>query len=160
MSSADGTARNAGVRMRTADFFREEEQPGWDLIGIDPWTRVKTVLDTGLIDQLRTGPLESAGDVDAAYALAQLTHEELVAYGTGGGERLSDDEMASMLRCLRSVLKRNHLDFDPPFRDFRGFPGYWSSHGMSGAGGWAARRGYLSDLFDPASGPPTASSGT
>lgn len=135
--------------MRAADFFREEEQPGWDLTGVDPWMRMKTVLDTELIDQLRAGPLESAGDVDAAYALAQLAHEELVAHGTGGGERLSDDEMAGVLRCLRSVLKRNHLDFDPPFRDFRGFHGYWSSHGMSGAGGWAARRGYLSDLFGP-----------
>jgi hypothetical protein len=126
-SSAGGAARNAAARSRMADFFREEEQPGRDLIGVDPWTRVKTVLDTGLIDQLRAGPLESAGDVDAAYALAQLAHEELVAYGTGGGERLSDDEMAGVLRCLRSVLKRNHLDFDPPFRDFRGFHGYWSS---------------------------------
>jgi hypothetical protein len=72
-----------------------------------------------------------------------------VAYGTGGGERLSDDEMAGMIRCLRSVLKRNRLDFDPPFRDFKGFHGYWSSHGMSGDGGWAARRGYLNDLFGP-----------
>lgn len=135
--------------MRAADFFREEEQPGWDLTGVDPWTRVKTVLDTELLDQLRAGPQKTAGDADAAYALAQLAHEELVAYGTGGGERLSDDEMASVLRCLRSVLKRNHLDFDPPFRDFRGFHGYWSSHGMSGGGGWAARRGYLSDLFSP-----------
>lgn len=135
--------------MRTADFFREEELPAWDLVGVDPWKRVQTVLDTGLIDQLRAGPLASAGDVDAAYALAQLAHEELVAYGTGGGERLSDDEMAGVLRCLRSVLKRNHLDFDPPFRDFRGFHGYWSSHGMSGADGWGARRGYLSHLFGP-----------
>lgn len=135
--------------MRTADFFREEEQPGWDLTGLDPWMQMRTVLDTELIDELRAGPLESAADVDAAYALAQLAHEELVAYGTGGGERLSDDEMAGMIRGLRSVLKRNHLDFDPPFRDFKGFRGYWSSNGMSGDGGWAARRGYLSDLFGP-----------
>lgn len=137
------------ARLRAADFFREEEQPGWNLTGVDPWRRFQTVLDAELIDQLRAGPLKSAGDVDAAYALAQLAHEELVTYGTGGGERLGDEEMASVLRCLRSVLKRNHLDFDPPFRDFKGFHGYWSSHGMSGGGGWAARRGYLSDLFGP-----------
>jgi hypothetical protein len=36
--------------MRTADFFREAEQPGWDLTGVDPWMRVKTALDTELID--------------------------------------------------------------------------------------------------------------
>lgn len=135
--------------MRAGDFFREEEDPGWDLTGLDPWRRVKTVLDTEFIDQLRTSPQASVGDADAAYALAQLAHEELVSYGTGGGERLSDEEMASVLRCLRSVLTRNHIDFDPPFRDFRGFHGYWSSHSMSGAGGWGARRGYLSDLFGP-----------
>ena len=66
------------ARLRAADFFREEEQPGWNLTGVDPWRRFQTVLDAQLIDQLRAGPLKSAGDVDAAYALAQLAHEELV----------------------------------------------------------------------------------
>jgi hypothetical protein len=108
---------------------------------------MRTVLDTDLIDQLLAGPLESAGDVDAAYSLAQLAHEELVAHRAGGGKRLRDDERAGTIRCLRSILKRDHLNFDPPFR---GFSGYWSSHGMSGTGGWATRRGYLNDLFGPA----------
>jgi hypothetical protein len=41
------------------------------------------------------------------------------------------------------------VPFDPPFRDFKGFHGYWSREGMSGGGGWGARRGYLSGLFSP-----------
>lgn len=53
------------------------------------------------------------------------------------------------MRCLRAVLQRTGVAFDPPFRDYNGFHGYWSRNGMSGTGGWAARRGYLNDLFSP-----------
>ncbi|MGH3621981.1 MAG: hypothetical protein ACRDQ5_09350, partial [Sciscionella sp.] len=41
------------------------------------------------------------------------------------------------------------MPFDLPFRDFKGFHGFWSSRGMGGAGGWGARRGYLSEVFNP-----------
>jgi hypothetical protein len=75
-------------------------------------------------------------DIEAAYALIQLAHDELLAYGTGGGERLDDEEMAATLRCIRAILKRHGVEFHPPFRDFKGFHGYWSSQGMSGGGGW------------------------
>jgi hypothetical protein len=135
--------------MRVSDFFREEEDPGWDLKGVDPWKRMRMVLDTDAIDRLRSGPLESAADAEATYSLAQLAHEELVAYGTDGSQRLDDAEIAAVLRSLRVVLKRNRVDFNPPFRDFRGFQRYWSTNGMSGPGGWGARRGYLNDLFSP-----------
>ena len=133
--------------MRVSDSFREEEDPGWDLKGLDPWRRMRTVLDTDAIEGLRSGPLESAADAEAAYALAQLAHEELAAYGTDGSQRLDDAEIAAVLRSLRAVLRRNRVEFNPPFRDFKGFHGYWSGNGMSGSGGWGARRGYLNDLF-------------
>lgn len=135
--------------MRVSDSFREEEDPGWDLKGLDPWRRMRTVLDTDAIEGLRSGPLESAADAEAAYALAQLAHEELAAYGTDGSQRLDDAEIAAVLRSLRAVLRRNRVEFNPPFRDFKGFHGYWSGNGMSGSGGWGARRGYLNDLFSP-----------
>ena len=87
-------------------------------------------------------------DIDAAYGLAQLAHEELLEYGTHNHQlRLNDEELTTVLRALRAVLKRVGIEFNPPFRDFKGFHGYWSSHEM--AGSWAARRGYLNDLFSP-----------
>jgi len=58
-----------------------------------------------------------------------------LAYGTQGNERLTDEEMAVVLRALRAMLKHLSISFDPPFRDFKGFHGYWSREGMGGAGG-------------------------
>ena len=80
--------------MKPSDFFVEEENPEWDLKGLDPWRRTQMVLDTTFYRSPRTAPQQPIDDPDAAYALAQLAHEELAVYGTGGGERLSDEEMA------------------------------------------------------------------
>lgn len=130
-------------------FFNVEEDPEWDLKGLDPEDRVRSVVDVALVDRLRKGPLDSVNDLDAAYSLAQLANAELEEYGTSGNERLSNEDIAAVLRALRAVLKRLDVPFDPPFRDFKGFQGYWSKNGMSGAGGWGARRGYLNELFSP-----------
>ena len=135
--------------MRASDFFIEEETPGWDLVGLDPEDRMRTVLDIASIDRLRAGPQAEVDDIEAAYGLAQLASEELEEYGTRGNPRLSNEEITTVLRALRTVLKRLDVAFDPPFRDFRGFHGYWSEQGMGGGGGWAARRGYLNGLFTP-----------
>ena len=137
------------IRMQPSDFFLEEEDPAWDLKGLNPEHRMVTVLDTGSIDRLRREPQGPTADIEAAYALTQLARDELLAYGTGGGERLTDGEITIVLRALRAVLRRLGIDFDPPFRDFSGFHGYWSRNDMGGAGGWAARRGYLNELFNP-----------
>ena len=128
-------------------FFVELEDPDWDLNGRDPWDRMETVLNTDLIESIRIGTHDQAHDIDIAYGLTQLAHEELLAYGTGGNQRLNDDEITAVLRALRSILKRAGIDFDPPFRSFGGFHGYWSNHDMGGS--WAARRGYLNELFSP-----------
>ena len=71
----------------------------------------------------------------------------LVAYGTGGGNRLDDEELSVTLRSLRAIFKRLSIGFDPPFRDFQSFRGYWIGHDMSGS--WGARRNYLHELFTP-----------
>lgn len=136
--------------MKSSEFFLEEEDPAWSMNG-DPWStsRFHAVLDTGRLDRLRASPQAEIDDIEAAYALAQLAHEELLDYGTGGGQKLEDEGIATVLRTLRAVLKRVTVPFDPPFRDFKGFHGYWSKEGMSGGGGWGARRGYLSELFGP-----------
>ncbi len=137
------------ARMKPSDFFVEEEDPGWDPEGVDLWTGVRPVFNAELVGKLRLQPQEGINDVDAAYSLTQLAHDELVAYGTGGGEKLSDEEISVVVRGLRAILGRLGVKFDPPFRHFTGFHGYWNSHDMSGAGGWGARRGYLNELFNP-----------
>ncbi len=135
--------------MKPSDFFLIEEDPDWDLKGTDPWNRMQEVFNAELVGKLRLQPQEGINDLDAAYALTQLVHEDFEGYGTNGSTKLSDEEIAVAMRCLRAILKRLHVTFDPPFRDFKGFHGYWSSNGMSGSGGWGMRRGYLNELFNP-----------
>ena len=135
--------------MKPSDFFIEVEDPLWSEHGLNPEQRMVSAFDSELVDRLRQRPDPEIDDIDAGYALAQLAHDELLAYGTGGGERLSDEELAAVLRAIRAVLRRHSVSFDPPFRDFKGFHGYWSQHDMGGTGGWAARRGFLNELFTP-----------
>ena len=117
--------------------------------GLDPWSSAVRVFNSGLVERLRTSSQEGINDLDAAYGLTQLARDELVAYGTDGSNKLSDEEISIVLRALRAIYRRLSIDFDPPFRDFTGFRGYWSSHDMSGPGGWGARRGYIKELFNP-----------
>lgn len=134
--------------MKPSDFFTEEQDPLWDAKGLDPWSTTR-VFNSGLVERLRASPLDGTDDLDAAYGLTQLALSELVAYGTDSSHKLTDEEITLVLRTLRAIYRRLGIDFDPPFRDFTGFHGYWSSHEMSGPGGWAARRGYVNDLFTP-----------
>lgn len=134
--------------MNGGDFFNTVPVDDWHFRGLDPWT-TESVFNAELVERLRFKPESGVSDVDAAYGLARLAHRELLAYGNGGGQILDDDQIALVLRSTRSTLRRLDIPFDPPFRDFRGFHGYWSKEGMSGGGGWGARRGYLNDLFSP-----------
>jgi hypothetical protein len=122
--------------MKPSDFFIEVEDPLLSEHGLNPEQRMVSAFDSELVDRLRQRPDPAIDDIDAGYALAQLADDELLAYGTGGGERLSDEELAAVLRAIRAVLRRHSVSFDPPFRD-------WSQHDMGGTGGWAARRGFL-----------------
>jgi hypothetical protein len=133
--------------MKPNDFFREEQDPNWNVNG-DPWS-VRSVFDDDLVVRLRRGPVDGTSDLEAAFGLAHLAQRELTAYGTDHSEVLDNDQVAAVLRSLTVVLKRLGVGFDPPFRDFTGFHGYWSGQGMSGGGGWAARRGYVNELFAP-----------
>lgn len=142
------SARLAWVR--SSWFVGSEEAPAWDMNG-EPWSssRFKDVLHLGRLELVRREPQSEPNDVDAAVDLSRLAHSELEAFGSGGVQTLDDDEIAAVLRTLRTVLKRLGVQFDLPFRDFKGFHGFWSSEGMSGSGGWAARRAYLSNVFNP-----------
>ncbi|MFI6401476.1 hypothetical protein [Streptomyces sp. NPDC050548] len=136
--------------MQPSDFFETEDNPFWD--GADPWNvqaRISEVFNAELVNKLRQGPVDQVDDLEAAYALTQLASEELEAYGTDSSNKLDDEQSSLLLRTLRVLLKRQDIEFSPPFRNFTGFRGYWSSQGMSGGGGWAARRGYVNELFTP-----------
>ena len=120
--------------MRPDDFFRD------DLHG-------RRRFSSDLARQLRRGPLEAADDVEAAVALARLVHDDLEAFGTGGGEQLSQEELREALLALRAVVDRIGIDgFAVPFRDYGTFKSYWLRN--EGYGSWQARRDLLADIFD------------
>ncbi|MFC8203873.1 hypothetical protein [[Kitasatospora] papulosa] len=131
--------------MRASDFFRtiSTRTGGWG----QPLTA--SAFEMELVERLRKGPLEGTLDRAAAEGLSTLVHSELEHCGTDSGQRLDDEEIAAAVRSLKAILRRLGIPFNPPFRDFRGFYGYWSAQGMGGGGGWAARRGYLNTLFSP-----------
>jgi hypothetical protein len=126
--------------MRPDDFFEDELDDIFDL-PVGSRFRISMARD------LRRGSLASAPDVEAAVALARLVHDELEAYGTAGGDRLTDGEMREALVALRVVVDRLGLGgFDPPFTDFTTFRSYWLREGAYGS--WQARRDLLSYVFD------------
>jgi len=130
--------------MRPEDFFTEPEPDPLDSFGIASSPK----FDLKLVRELRTGPIQRADDVEAAVALARLLHDDLEAFGTGGGEQLTETQMREGLLALRSVLKRLGLEqFEVPFRDFRTFKGYWLKN--DGYGSWQARRDILDGIFEP-----------
>jgi hypothetical protein len=80
--------------------------------------------------------------------LAQLAHEELEKYGTSGGTRLDDAEMALVLKALKATLRRLRVPYPGlPFRNLTTFRSYWIREEMSNS--WAARRDYLERVFAP-----------
>lgn len=111
----------------------------------DPWSRPE--LRTQLVDDLRHATTAAVADVDAAEALAQLLQSDFMAYGTGGGERLTGPEARLALRSLRAVAARLDITVEVPWRDFDSFRAHWLSN--DGYGSWAARRQMVAKAFDP-----------
>ena len=100
-----------------------------------------------LLDALRRGSATGVPDLDVALPLTKQVAEDLEAFGTGGGQRLTDDEMALALRALRPTLARLGITFELPFRDYSSFRAYWIRTG--GHGSWAARREMVEGFFEP-----------
>ncbi len=128
------------------DFF---ESPELAELAANSWgpSLAGDRFNVSLVRSLRARPLENRTDLEAAIALAALVHDELMAYGTGGGERLSDDEMGLSLSALRAVTKRLGVAFEPPYRNFTTFRTYWLRNEAHGS--WQARRDLLETLFEP-----------
>jgi hypothetical protein len=130
--------------MRPEDFIEDTVRPSG--FGIDTTVRR---FRREVVRRLRQGPLDNAPDVEVAVGLARLIHDELEAFGTGGGEVMDDPDMREALQALRAVCRRlGAADPNVPFRDFTTFRSYWIRTGASGAGGWQARRDIHSGIFD------------
>lgn len=109
------------------------------------WDRPE--LQADLVEKLARGTAISVVDVDAAEVLAQLLQDDFMAFGTDGGQALSEPEVRVVLRALRAVTARLGIEVDVPWRDFGSFKAYWLSH--DGYGSWAARRHMVSEAFNP-----------
>lgn len=126
--------------MRPDDFFKDAQDP----LGFGTSRQV----DHELLDSLRRGPIEAWDDRELAVALARLVHDDLEAFGTGGGEQLNEAQMRDALLALRAVARRVDLgDMDIPFRDYGTFKSYWLRNDAYGS--WQARRNLLNAIFDP-----------
>jgi hypothetical protein len=84
--------------VRPDEFFKSADS------SLDPFSRER--LDATLIREIRAAPLVDRDDSEVATALAQLVHDELQAFGTDGGEALSDAEMRDAIRALHSITDR------------------------------------------------------
>jgi hypothetical protein len=124
----------------TDDLFAEDT-------GHDPWGLPQQLLRLDLLNQAKTAPLADVSDIEFAIALTQLLHSDFMAFGTGGGERLTNTQSQLALRALRAVLRRLGVAHDIPWTDFTSFRSYWLAH--DGYGSWAARRQMVGETFDP-----------
>jgi hypothetical protein len=130
--------------MRPGDFFTEETVEN-NVFGIPTSTQVKRVKGE-MLDDLRRRPLADVGDVEVAVPLARVVHDDLQAFGTGGGARMDDEQMRLAIQALTRVLARLGIEFKLPFRDFTSFESWWKKNGAYGK--YQARRDLLAELFD------------
>ncbi|MCW2091003.1 hypothetical protein [Rhodococcus sp. KB6] len=121
------------------DFFTSSDDPTWG--------RQSPKFDMSMMTKLRVGPIPGKTDVEVAIALASLAHDELQAFGTGGGEQLNDRQIGAALTALRATAKRLGVPFEPPYRNFTTFKSYWVRN--DGHGSWQARRDMLDQIFEP-----------
>lgn len=101
------------------DYFEETETSS-------PWSvepTITTKLRKDFLNELRTGPVAGTNDLDAAIALTHLVWDDLIAFGTGGGNTLDDKELALTQRTLTEVLSRIGINIDLPVAGLQHFQG-------------------------------------
>jgi hypothetical protein len=132
--------------VRPDDFFLQSEAETDPIFGIP--VGPTRALRGDLLEAVRRGPIANHVDAEVAAALASLVHDDLEQFGTGGSGELNEQEMRDALRALKAVVRRLGIsDFDPPFRDFKTFYGWWVRKGAKGS--YQARRELLASVFDP-----------
>jgi len=95
----------------------------------------------------RAGSVPGHDDLSSALALTRLFRAELGAFGTGGGEKLGDAEIALAQRTLRALLQRLGIDLTLPWRNFALFRSYWLKNNASGS--YQARRDLIEQFLGP-----------
>ena len=128
------------VGVQRDEFFRVSITGDWDE-AID--------LDTDKLIEIGRGPLPGDDDLQSARSLLRITQDEYKSFGTDGDTKLTNDESRVLLKALIGVLDRHGIGLDLPWRDFESFRGYWIGEGLSGNGGWEARRRVLRQHLDP-----------
>ena len=135
------------VSVRPSDFLIEEPVEEDAFFAIPGVTKKRA--NEELLGELRRHPLAEQTDVEVGVGLARLVHDELQAYGTGGGQVMDDEQVGLAIQALQAVTRRLGIDdLNVPFRDFTSFRSWWIRRGASGGGGWQARRDLLSEVFD------------
>lgn len=118
-SPADAGARASFQLMRPEDFIADTVKAS-DFGGFETTVRR---FRREVARRLRQGPLDNAPDVEVAVGLARLIHDELEAFGTGGGEVMDDADMREALQAVRAVCRRLGLgDPDVPFSGLHDVP--------------------------------------
>ncbi len=123
--------------MHADDFYVDEL--------VDRWDAPTRSVNRALLRKLRSAPLNDHTDVEAGVALTRLVHDDLVKYGTGGGEDMDDATLREALLTLRAVCGRLNVSYAVPFRDFTDFRSWWLRN--DGHGSWQARRDLLMGVF-------------
>lgn len=126
--------------MHVDDFFKETATA-------DPWGAPALVVRTETLMALRAGPIAGEDDLSCAMALTRLVRSELEAYGTAGGERLTEDQIELVQKALHAVLERVGISLSLPWKNFNGFRSYWLKNDARGS--YQARRDLLDHFFDP-----------
>jgi hypothetical protein len=131
---------NGGVRMTPDGLFTSS--------GHDAWGMPKRTLDVALVEAIGASTQSSGTDAEAAGALAEQVYSDLMAFGTGGGEELTEAQMKVALRALADACSRLGVPLELPFRGYATFKNYWLKN--DGYGSWQARRVMVGELLDPA----------
>lgn len=87
------------MRARSSDFFVIDEDVTVEINGGFPFV---SMLNEGLLEDLRRETLPLTSDVSAAEGLLDLVESELVAYGTAGGNGLDDEQLALAIRAFEA----------------------------------------------------------
>lgn len=130
-----------GAIVRSDDFFEETHDRVW---GGSQLTFRADYVESFIAD-VQAG----VSDLAVGIPLADLVHQNFVAFGTGGAGDVPSGGIRIALRALKAVLDRLGVPHDIPWRDYDSFKAYWIKEGAAGAGGYAARRAILADIFEP-----------
>ncbi len=125
--------------MRAEDFWIYEDE----FFG-----SAEPILNVELLADLRRNPRSLPETASACLALARLTYDEFLEFGTSHNEKLTNTGSQEALRTLTFLARHlGYGSFNPGFQDFDSFRTHWLQNG--GHGSWQARRKMLGDVFSP-----------